>query len=173
LGKIESPTSRAYLISAFRDPDAGVRVQAAMTLAAKRDDRAAQSILGVLQAPEFARRDSNERQAFFEALGRSGSDALVPKLDSMLSRGGLFRSGNEEERYHAAIALAWLGSPAALAVLNREVASKREFVRKAVEAALTTVRNAAAAGAAKAGTSNDLDADVPGADVPRPVEEIE
>jgi len=163
LGKIESPTSRAYLISAFRDPDSGVRVQAAMTLAAKRDDRAAQSILGVLQAPEFARRDSNERLSFFEALGRSGSDALVPKLDAMLSRGGLFRSGNEEERYHAAIALAWLGSPAALAVLNREVASKREFVRKAVEAALTTVRNAAAASAAgKTGGAGDLDADVPG-----------
>ena len=160
LGKIESPTSRAYLISAFRDPDAGVRVQAAMTLAAKRDDRAAQSILGVLQAPEFARRDSNERQAFFEALGRSGSDALVPKLDAMLSRGGLFRSGNEEERYNAAIALAWLGSPAALAVLNREVASKRDFVRKAVEAALTTVRNAASA--AKPSGSADLETDTPG-----------
>ena len=173
LGKIESPTSRAYLISAFRDPDSGVRVQAAMTLAAKRDDRAAQSILGVLQAPEFARRDSNERLSFFEALGRSGSDALVPKLDSLLSRGGLFRSGNEEERYHAAIALAWLGSPAALAVLNREVASKREFVRKAVEAALTTVRNAASASAAgKSGASSDLDADVPGPEASRAGEEV-
>jgi len=173
LGKIESPTSRAYLISAFRDPDSGVRVQAAMTLAAKRDDRAAQSILGVLQAPEFARRDSNERQSFFEALGRSGSDALVPKLDTMLSRGGLFRSGSEEERYHAAIALAWLGSPAALAVLNREVASKREFVRKAVEAALTTVRNAASAAAtAKSSGSNDLDVDVPGPEAARAGEEV-
>jgi hypothetical protein len=173
LGKIESPTSRAYLISAFRDPDSGVRVQAAMTLAAKRDDRAAQSILGVLQAPEFARRDSNERQSFFEALGRSGSDALVPKLDTMLSRGGLFRSGNEEERYHAAIALAWLGSPAALAVLNREVASKREFVRKAVEAALTTVRNAASAAAtAKSSGSNDLEVDVPGPEAARAGEEV-
>jgi len=170
LGKIESPTSRAYLISAFRDPDAGVRVQAAMTLAAKRDDRAAQSILGVLQAPEFAKRDSNERLAFFEALGRSGSDALVPKLDIMLSRGGLFRSGNEEQRYHAAIALAWLGSPAALAVLNREVGSKRDFVRKAVEAALTTVRNAAST--TKPSGSADLELDTPGGgDVARSEEE--
>ncbi len=176
LGKIESPTSRAYLISAFRDPDAGVRVQAAMTLAAKRDDRAAQSILGVIQAAEFARRDSNERQAFFEALGRSGSDALVPKLDSMLSRGGLFRSGNDEERYHAAIALAWLGSPAALAVLNREVGSKREFVRKAVESALTTVRNAAAtaaSGGKQGDAANDLDAEAPGGvDASRSGEEV-
>lgn len=142
LGKIESPTSRAYLISAFRDADAGVRVQAAMTLAGKRDERAAQSILQVIGAPEFARRDLTERQAFFEALGRSGSDALVPQLAATLTKGSLFRSGNEEDRYHAALALAWLGTPAALAVLNRELSGKRDPVRKAVEAALTVVRNA-------------------------------
>ena len=143
LGNIESPTSRAYLVSAFRDPDAGVRIQAAMTLAVKRDDRAAQSILGVIQGPDFMRRDTNERQAFFEALGRCGSDTLVPKLESILTRGGLFGSGNEEERLHAALAMAWLGTPAALKVLNREIASKREPVRRAVETALASVRNAA------------------------------
>jgi len=142
LGKIESPTSRAYLISAFRDADSGVRVQAAMTLATKRDERSAQSILQVIATPEFARRDLNERQAFFEALGRSGSDALVPQLSATLTKGTIFRSGNDEDRYHAALALAWLGSPAALAVLNREHTGKREPVRKAVEAALTVVRNA-------------------------------
>jgi hypothetical protein len=142
LGKIESPTSRAYLISAFRDADAGVRVQAAATLAAKRDERAAQSILQVIGAPEFPRRDLGERQAFFEALGRSGSDSLVPQLSATLTKGTIFRAGNDEDRYHAALALAWLGTPAALAVLNRELSGKREPVRKAVEAALTVVRNA-------------------------------
>jgi hypothetical protein len=142
LGRIESPTSRAYLISAFRDLDAGVRIQAAMTLASNRDERAAQSILTVIGSAEFAKRDLSERQAFYEALGRSGSDALVPKLESMLTKGNMFHSGNDEDRYHAALTLAWLGSPAALAVLNRELQGKREVVRKAVEAALTVVRNA-------------------------------
>jgi HEAT repeat protein len=143
LGNIESPTSRAYLVSAFRDTDAGVRIQAAMTLAMRRDDRASQSILGVIQAPDFSRKDTNERQAFFEALGRCGSDSLLPRLEPMLTKGGFFRSGNEEERLHAALALAWLGTPAALGVLNREIASKREPIRKAVETALSAVRNAA------------------------------
>jgi len=55
LGNIESPTSRAFLISAFRDLDAGVRVQAALTLAQRRDDRAAQSIWSAISSPEFAR----------------------------------------------------------------------------------------------------------------------
>ena len=145
LGNIESSTSRAYLVSAFKDPDAGVRIQAAMTLAAKRDDRAAQSILGMIQGPDFMRRDSNEREAFFEALGRCGSDTLVPKLESILTKGGLFGPGNEEERLHAALAMAWLGTPAALAVLNREIQSKRDPVRRAVETALAAVRKAALA----------------------------
>ena len=142
LGNIESPTSRAYLVSAFRDTDAGVRIQAAMTLAMRRDDRASQSLLGVIQGTEFGRRDTNERQAFFEALGRCGSDALVPRLEQILTKGGLFRSSNEEERLHAALALAWLGTPTALQLLNREITSKREPIRKAVETALSAVRNA-------------------------------
>jgi hypothetical protein len=143
LGNIESPTARAYLVSAFRDTDAGVRIQAAMTLALKRDDRAAQSILSLIQGQDFTRRDSNERAAFFEALGRCGSDSLVPRLEVMLTKGGLFRSGgNEEERLHAALALAWLGTPSAIGILNREIGSKRDFVRKAVETALASVRSA-------------------------------
>lgn len=143
LGNIESSTARAYLISAFRDTDAGVRIQAAMTLALKRDDRAAQSILTVVQGADFSRRDSNERAAFFEALGRCGSDALVPRLESMLTRGGLFRSGgSDEERLHAALALAWLGTPASIAILDREIGSKRDAVRRAVDSALSAVRSA-------------------------------
>ena len=146
LGNIESSTSRAYLVSAFRDQDSGVRVQAAMTLAGKRDERSAQSLLVVIQSSDFAKRDTSERQSFFEALGRCGSDYLVPRLAGMLTRGGgflVFRSGNEEERLHAALALAWLGTPGALSVLNREITSKRDNIRKAVETALAAVRNAA------------------------------
>ena len=146
LGNIESPTSRAFLVSAFRDPDASVRVQAALTLAQRRDDRAAQSIWGAIGSPEFARRDQAERRVFFEAVGKCGSDAFVPRLTEMLTKGGLFRGANEEERMNSALSLAWLGTPKAIEVLNKELQSKREQVRKAVEAALETVRSAAARG---------------------------
>jgi len=155
LGNIESPTSRAFLVSAFRDQDAGVRMQAALTLAQRRDDRAMQSLWSAIQTPEFARRDQNERKVFFEALGKSGSDILVGRLSEMLTKGGLFRGGNDEERMNAALALAWLGSPAAVGVLNREISSKREPVRRAVEAALETVRSAAGAPAADADEAAD------------------
>jgi len=161
LGNIESPTSRAFLVSAFRDQDASVRIQAALTLAQRRDDRAAQSIWSAITGPEFARRDQNERRVFFEALGKSGSDSLVPRLSEMLTKGGLFRGTNEEERLNSALALAWLGTPKAIEVLNRELQGKREQIRKAVETALETVRNAAIGGG---GRRDVMDDDPPASD---------
>ncbi|HYQ96454.1 MAG TPA: HEAT repeat domain-containing protein [Candidatus Eisenbacteria bacterium] len=161
LGNIESPTSRAFLVSAFRDQDASVRIQAALTLAQRRDDRAAQSIWSAITGPEFARRDQSERRVFFEALGKSGSDSLVPRLSEMLTKGGLFRGTNEEERLNSALALAWLGTPKAIEVLNRELQGKREQIRKAVETALETVRNAAIGGG---GRRDVMDDDPPASD---------
>ena len=163
LGNIESATSRAYLVSAFRDPDAGVRAQAAITLAQKRDDRAAQSLWVVIQAPEFARRDQNERRLFFEALGKAGSDVLAPRLAEMLTKGGIFRGNNEEERQNAALALAWLGTPAAVAALNRELEGNRDNVRRAVDLALEAVRTAALE-SGKGDADSDSVASVPGAE---------
>ncbi len=157
LGNIESPTARAFLVSAFKDSDSGVRMQAATTLAERREDRAAQNLWGTIQAPEFQRRDLPEKQAFYEALGRAGSDALAPKLEPLLTKGGIFGGGDDDERYHVALALAWLGTPKALAVLERELKSKREPVRLAVEKALATVRHAASA--AKAGDEGTNDAE--------------
>ncbi len=165
LGNIESPTSRAFLVSAFRDPDASVRIQAALTLAQRRDDRAAQSIWGAISAPEFAKRDQAERRVFFEALGKCGSDSFVPRLSEMLTKGGFFRGTNEEERMNSALTLAWLGTPKAIEVLNRELISKREPVRSAVEAALETVRNAASAGKTPR-RGDEMDDDPPASDSP-------
>lgn len=140
LGGIDSPTSRAYLNSALRDTDRSVRILVAQTVVKRVDERAAQVLWSVIESPEFAGRDGDERTTFFVALGRAGSDVLVPRLEKILTRGGLFRSAPEGGRAEAALALAWIGTPAALAVLNREVRSGREEVRRAVVQALESVR---------------------------------
>jgi HEAT repeat protein len=142
LGGIDSPVSRAYLNSALRDPDRSVRILVAQTVVKRVDERAAQILWSVIESPEFAGRDADERTAFFVAIGRAGSDVLVPRLEKILTRGGLFRSGPQGGRTEAAMALAWIGTPAAHAVLNREVTSIREEVRRAVEQALEAVRKA-------------------------------
>jgi len=141
LGGIDSPTSRAYLNSALRDTDRSIRILVAQLVGKRVDERAAQVLWSVVESPEFAGRDPEERALFFVALGRSGSDAMVPRLERVLTRGGLFRTeqGGKKE---AALALAWIGTPAALAILNREVKSVREDVRRAVEEALEAMRRA-------------------------------
>jgi len=142
LSGIDSPVSRAYLNSALRDSDRSVRILVAQTVVKRVDERGAQILWSVIESPEFTGRDAEERTAFFVALGRAGSDALVPRLEKVLTRGGLFRSGPEGGRAEAAMALAWIGTPAAFAILNREVTSVREEVRRAVEQALEALRKA-------------------------------
>jgi len=143
LAGIDSPASRAYLNSALRDSDKGIRILVAHLLASRRDERAARIIWSVIESPEFAGRDVEERSAFCGALGRAGSDALIPKMERMLTRGGLFQSADQAGRMEAAMALAWLGTPAALELLSREAKSKNESVRRAVANALQTVRESA------------------------------
>ena len=142
LAGIDTPTSRAYLNSALRDPDRSVRILVAQMVARRVDERAAQILWSVIESPEFAGRDADERSVFFVALGRSGSDALVPQLERVLTRGGLFRTGAQGGRKEAALALAWIGTPMAITILNREVKSVREEVRRAVEEALEAMRRA-------------------------------
>jgi len=143
LAGIDSPASRAYLNSALRDSNKDIRILVAQLLASRRDERAARIIWSVIESPEFAGRDVEERSAFCGALGRAGSDALIPKMERMLTRGGLFQSAEQAGRMEAAMALAWLGTPAALELLSREAKSKNESVRRAVANALQTVRESA------------------------------
>jgi HEAT repeat protein len=144
LGGIGSPASRAYLNSALRDSDKSIRILVAQLLASRKDERAARIIWSVIEAPEFAGRDVDERVAFCGALGRAGSDALIPKMERMLTRGGVFQPAETPGRMDAAMALAWLGTRDALEILSREAKSKNESVRRAVAEALETVRKFAA-----------------------------
>jgi HEAT repeat protein len=140
LGGIDSPASRAYLNSALRDSDKSIRILVAQELASRKDERAARILWSVIEAPEFPGRDVEERVAFCGALGRAGSDALIPKMERMLTRGGMFQPADQGGRKEAAMALAWLGTPAALDVLSREAKSKNDAVRRAVTEALGTLR---------------------------------
>jgi len=143
LAEVDSPRGRAYLNSALRDPDKGIRILVAQLISRRRSDRAAGVIWSVIESTDFDGRDPEERAAFFAALGRTGSDALVPRLTASLTRGARPRPADRIDRREAALALAWLGTPAALDVLRREAGNRRDEVRAAVAAALADLRRAA------------------------------
>jgi len=144
LGGIDSPASRAYLNSMLRDPDKDIRILVAQLLAGRKDERAARILWSVIESPEFVGRDLDERVAFCGALARTDSDSLIPKVERMLTRGGIFQQAVQGGRMEAAMVLAWLGTPAALDVLSREAKSRNDSVRRAVKEALETVREFAA-----------------------------
>jgi hypothetical protein len=139
LGGIDSPVSRAYLNSALRDPDRSVRILVAQRVVKRVDERSAQILWSVIESPEFVGRDAEERTTFFVALGRAGSDVLVPRLEKILTRGGLAvrarRADARRRRWRSRGRHAGSG-----AVLNCEVRSMREEVRRAVEQALEVRR---------------------------------
>jgi HEAT repeat protein len=141
LAEVDSPSGRAYLNSALRDPEKEIRVLVAGLISRRRNDRAAQVLWSVIEAPEFATRDPEERKAFFAAVGRTGSDVLIPRLERDLTRGAWSRSDGSIHRTEAALARAGRGTPAALAVLRREAGSRREEVRQAVGLALQNLRD--------------------------------
>ena len=136
LGEVDSPTGRAYLNSALRDPEKRVRMLVARVISKRGGSRAAEVLWGVIESPEFRNRDAEERTAFFAALGQTDSHSIVPRLERILTGGGPLRLGNEESLGDAARALAWLGTPPALSILRRELTSRRGSVRRVVEEAL-------------------------------------
>lgn len=82
------------------------------------------------------KKDPGHILACYEALGRCGSNNVVPFMsDILLSRGwnSFMGSGKLFFRECAAIALAWLGSPEAKEVLQKASKSRFKVIRKALD----------------------------------------
>jgi len=83
-----------------------------------------------------AKQDPGHILACYEALGRCGSNKIVPFMsDILLSRGwnNFMGSGKLFFREGAAIALAWLDTPEAKDVLQKASKSKFKVIRKAFD----------------------------------------
>jgi len=87
-------------------------------------------LLELLTEERMSQRTEEERRALFRALATRG-DAALPRLEAALNQGGLFSSRPEPDRTAVALCIARIGTPAAIAVLERGMQSKRKDVRKA------------------------------------------
>lgn len=87
-------------------------------------------LLELLTDERISQRTEEERRSLFRALATRG-DAVLPKLEAVLNQGGLFSSRPEPDRTAVALCIARIGTPAARAVLERGMQSKRKDVRKA------------------------------------------
>lgn len=99
-------------------------------LAPDRDRSVSELLLSLLRDERFAARTEEERRAVYLALAARG-DEVLETLETELNRGGLFSRGREPDRQAVARSIARIGTPAALAILERGARSQKAAVRKA------------------------------------------
>lgn len=131
-GLIGGSKAVGVLIRALTDADIRIRAMAAISLGKVGKTAGLASLLEIVQAKEFPKKDPTEIKAFFDAIGMVGSSEAIPVLEDLLERKSLFGRGKMDEMRHgAANALAMIGTPEAKAVLEAGKNAKDESVRNA------------------------------------------
>ncbi len=137
LGLIGGAKAINLLTRALSDGDFRIRAMAALNLGKVGKKASLVPLLEVVQAKEFNKKDPIEIKAFFDAIGMTGSSEAIPILQQLLEKKSLFGRGKiDEVRIGAANALAMIGTPEALAILESGRNSKDESIREACSQAL-------------------------------------
>ena len=123
--------------SALDDPEREVRIAAARAFGALRHAPAAPALRKVIQGKDIRSADISEQIAMFESYGSIRDPDGVRILDHLLNgRSFLGRKETGEIRACAALGLGKMGTPEALAVLEKAANETDAVVRSAVSRAL-------------------------------------
>lgn len=135
LTRMGEAEARQALINALRDTDPRMRASAARTLGSL-GQAGVNPLLQVVLARDFEGRRLEERRAFFDALGQTGSPELLPLLKHMLEKKPLFNKEKAEEtRICAVEALGRMTLPEAAPLMALALADPSSRVRGAAAAA--------------------------------------
>ncbi len=138
LGQIDLKYSRPMLVKMLDGADARLFSLVLHALSQRRDSATARIALGFLQDPKFEQRPDEEKRAIYSTLSATGNDEILPELEAELLKGSWFTRTQETHRVAIARVIARMGTPAAMAVLERGAQSKRGAVRKACEETIAT-----------------------------------
>jgi len=136
LGQVDARLARPLLIRLLDGADTRLLLAVLHQLSGSRDLGIARLLLQMLQAESFEERPTEEKRAIYSALAATAEDAVLGDLDFELHKGNWFSKNVEAHRHAIARCIARIGSPAARAVLERGLTSRRPPVRKACEDAL-------------------------------------
>ncbi len=131
LGLIGGQKTVGLLVRALTDDDVRIRCMAAINLGKMGKKAGLIPLVEIVQSKDFSKRDPVEIRAFFNGIGMAGSNEVVSVLqDLLLERKSWFGRGKIDEiRIGAAQALAMIGTPDAIAVLEEGKDSKDEALR--------------------------------------------
>ena len=137
LGLIGGQKTVGLLVRALTDEDVRIRCMAAINLGKTGKKAGLVPLIEIVQSKDFYKREPVEIKAFFNGIGMAGSDEVVPVLRDLLERKSWFGRGKADEtRMGAAQALAMIGTPDAITILEEGRDSKDETLRDACTQAL-------------------------------------
>ncbi len=138
LGLTGGTKAVGLLVKALTDEDARIRAMAAINLGKVGKKATLGPLLEVVQSKDFQKKEPAEMTAFFDAIGMVGSSReSILVLQQLLERKSWFSRGKTDEiRIGAAQALAMIGTPEAMAILESGKDSKDESIRDACLQAL-------------------------------------
>ena len=142
LGAIGNSESRDFLLAYLQSSEGSIQALAAQTLANLKEKRALPVLLKILEEGQFLNRNREEKMEIFDAVGRLGSDLLLPLLKNFLYRKAVFHRGRFEEMIEgAALALAMIGTEAARRILQEGAGGNDRAIERACRAALSQIRS--------------------------------
>lgn len=131
LANSPADAARPLLLQFIHDPEPAIAGAALHQLGGRRNPEAAGAILALVLDPEFRKRSIEEVRSVTSALGGCGGDEALPHLEEQLHASRWFDAG--AANYYQAIArcIGKIGTPAAIALLERGAASKVGATRDA------------------------------------------
>jgi len=137
LGLIGGAKAVGLLVKCLKDEDSRIRTTAALHLGKVGKKAALEPLLEIVLSKDFQKRGSEEIKGFFEAIGIMGSSReSILVLRRLLERKSWLGRGKDEIRIGAAQALATIGTPEVMAILESGKDSKDESIRNACLQAL-------------------------------------
>ncbi|KPJ59375.1 MAG: hypothetical protein AMJ46_11610 [Latescibacteria bacterium DG_63] len=131
LSEIGGQEANILLCRCLQDSEKSIRMLAVRKLSREREELGASAIADSIKEKSFRKRSTDEKREFFDALGRSASDDLIPSLEEFITKRSLFHGPEADEmRRFAAMALARIGTEKAIGLLEKTAQSGNSKARK-------------------------------------------
>lgn len=142
LDGMKDPRAKELLKDFLNDPESALRILAIRSLTNQNYQGALEPLKEMVEDRDFIRRDLYEKKEIFEALGKIGGTAMVPKMHKLVRQGGsawFKKSVKEELGLCAVIALKRIGTEEAVAALREGETLSSKIIREACAKALSEI----------------------------------
>jgi HEAT repeat protein len=142
LDGMKDPRAKELLKDFLSDPESALRILAIRSLANQNYLAALDPLIEMIEDREFVTRDLYEKKEIFEALGKIGGTAMVPKMRKLVRQGGsawFKKSAKEELGLCAVIALKRIGTEDAVAALREGQTLSSKIIRETCAKALSEI----------------------------------